>query len=141
MLTGGWLVDDLVLEDPSEVVGDEDGVEPCAESGIDIGAGAVADHPGIAGFAAVVGGQGEIGFVMFFGEYLDGGEVNSEAGAAELVGLLFGIAFGNHDEAMARGEVGERGIDAGKKFDLLLGDGLGEGFYAAVLLIGEGRVS
>ena len=141
MLPGGRLVDDLVLEDPGEVVGDEDGVESCAESGIDVGAGAVADHPGIAGFAAVVGGQGEIGFVMLFGEDLDGREVKGEAGAAELVGLLFGIAFGDHDEAMARGEFGQGGVDVGEEFDLLFGDGLGEGFDAAALLIGKGRVS
>ena len=55
MLASGGLVDQLVLEDPGEVVGDEDGVETGAESGVNVGAGAVADHPGVAGFAAVVG--------------------------------------------------------------------------------------
>ena len=55
MLAGGGLIDDLVLEDPSEVVGDKDGVEAGAEGGINVGARAVADHPGVAGFATVVG--------------------------------------------------------------------------------------
>jgi hypothetical protein len=55
VLSGGRLVDNLVLEDPGEVVGDEDGIEAGAESGVNVGAGAVADHPGVAGFATVVG--------------------------------------------------------------------------------------
>ena len=55
VLSGGRLVDNLVLEDPGEVVGDEDGVEAGAEGWVDVGAGAVADHPGVAGFATVVG--------------------------------------------------------------------------------------
>jgi len=56
VLAGGRLVDNFVLEDPGEVVGDEDGVQTGAESGVDVGARAVADHPGVAGFAGVVGG-------------------------------------------------------------------------------------
>ena len=140
VLAGGGLVDDLVLEDPGEVVGDEDGVEAGAEGGVDVGAGAVADHPGVAGFAAVVGGEGEVGLVVFFGENLDGGEVGGEAGALELAGLLFGVSLGDQDEAMAGGEVGEGGGDVGEELDLLVGDGLGEAFDAAMLLFGEGHV-
>ncbi len=64
-----------MLEDPGEVVRNEDGVEAGGEGGIDVGAGAVADHPGDAGFAAVVVGEGEIGFVVLFGQDLDSGEV------------------------------------------------------------------
>ena len=41
---------------------------------------------------------------------------------------------------MAGGEVGESGIDVGEEFDLLVGDGLGEAFDAAVLLFGKGDV-
>ena len=55
VLASGRLVDDFVLKDPGEVVGDEDGVETGAESGVNVGAGTVADHPGVAGFATVVG--------------------------------------------------------------------------------------
>ena len=67
LLAGGRLIDDLVLENPGEVVGDEDGVKACSEGRIDVGTGAVADHPSVPGFAAVVSGQGKIGFVMLFG--------------------------------------------------------------------------
>src|SRR3954452_7001983 len=87
MLSGGGLVDDLVLEHPGEVVGDEDGVEPGAQGGIDVGAGAVADHPSAGGFAAVLSLEGDVGVVVFLGQDFDGGEVGCEAGALELAGL------------------------------------------------------
>jgi hypothetical protein len=138
VLAGGGPVDDLVLEDPGEVVGDEDGVEASAEGGVDVGAGAVADHPGGAGFATVVGRKGDVGVVVFFVEDLDGSEVGCKAGALELAGLLFGVTFGDQDEAVAGGEVGEGGGDVGEEFDFLVGDGLGEAFDAAMLLFGEG---
>ena len=140
MLAGGGLVDDLVLEDPGEVVGDEDGVKACRESGVDVGAWAVADHPGIGGIAAVVGGEGTVGVVVLFGKDFDCGEVGCQAGAFELAGLLFGVALGDHDEAVAGGEIGEGGGDVGEELDLLVGDGLGEAFDAAVLLFGEGDI-
>jgi hypothetical protein len=67
VLAAGRLVDDLVLEYPGEVVGDEDGVEPGCESGVDVGTGTVADHPGCADVAGVMTGDGEIGFAMLLG--------------------------------------------------------------------------
>ena len=140
MLACGGLVDDLVLEDPGEVVGNEDGVEAGCECGIDVGARAVADHPGVAGLAAVVGGKGTVGVVMLFWEDLDGREVRGEAGALELAGLLFGVSFGDHDEAVAGGEIGESRGYVGEELDLVVGDGLGKAFDAAVLLGREGRV-
>jgi hypothetical protein len=140
VLAGGGLVDDLVFEDPGEVVGDEDGVKACRERGVDVGAWTIADHPGVAGIAAVVGGEGTVGVVVLLGKDFDGGEVGCEAGALELAGLLFGVALGDHDEAVAGGEVGEGWGDVGEELDLLVGDGLGEAFDAAVLLFGEGDV-
>ena len=140
MLAGRWLVDDLVFQDPGEVVGDEDGVEAGAEGGVDVGAGAVADHPGVGGFATVMGCERDIGVVVFFVEDLDGGEVGCEAGALELAGLFFWVSFGDQDEAVAGGEVGEGGGYVGEEFDLLVSDGLGEAFDAAMLLVGEGGV-
>ena len=74
---------------------------------------------------------------MFFGEDFDGGEVGCEAGALELACLLFGVSFGDEDEAVAGGEVGEGGCYVGEEFDLLVGDGLGEALDAAMLLFGE----
>jgi len=81
VLAVGGLVDDLVLEDPGEVVGDEDGVEAGAKSRVDVRAGAVADHPGGAGLAGVVGGESAVSFGVLFVEDLDGGEVWGEARA------------------------------------------------------------
>jgi hypothetical protein len=140
MLAVRGLVDDLVLEDPGEVVWDEDGVEACRECGVDVGAGAVADHPGVAGLAAVVGDEGAVGVVMFFREDFDGGEVRGEAGALQFAGLLFRVSFGDHDEAVAGGEVGQGWSYVGEKLDLVVGDGLGEAFDAAVFLGSEGDV-
>jgi len=85
----------------------------------------------------VVGCKRDIGFVVLFGEDLDGGEVGGEAGALELSGLLFGVSFGDEDEAVAGGEVGESGGYVGEEFDLLVCDGLGEAFDAEMLLFGE----
>jgi len=139
-LAGWGLVDYLMLEDPGEVVGDKDGLEASGEGGIDVGAGAVADHPGAMGLAAVVGGEREVGIGVLFGQDFYGGEVGGEAGAAELVLLLVVVALGDHNDAMAGGEVGEGGGDAGEKFDLLVGDGLGEAEDAFVLLRRDGLV-
>lgn len=140
MLTARGLVDYLVLEDPGEVVRDENCVEARREGWVNVGAGAVADHPGVAGFAAVVRGERDIGIVVFFGENLDGTEVRGEAGAFELAGLLFGIAFGDHDEAVPGSEFGESWSHVRQEFDLLVGDGLGEALDASTLFLGQGDV-
>ena len=66
--------------------------------------------------------------------------MRGEAGAPEFAGLLFWVAFGDHNEAMAGGEVGEGGSDVGEEFDLVVGDGLGEAFDAAMFLFGDGDV-
>jgi len=66
------LVHGLVFEDPGEVVRDKDGVEAGAERGVDIGFGAIADHPCGQGFAGVVVGEAEVGVVVLFGQDLDG---------------------------------------------------------------------
>ena len=121
MLSGG-LVDDLVLEDPGKVVRDEDSVKAGSQGGINVRARAVADHPGVTGLAAVMGDEGKIGFVMFFGENFDSREMSGKPGALKLVGLFFGVAFGDHDEAVAGSEVGESGGHVREEFDLLIGD-------------------
>ena len=140
MLPGWGLVHDLVLEDPGEVVGDEDRVDASRESWVNVRARAVADHPGVAGLATVVGDQGAVGVVVLFVEDLDGSEVGGEARALELVGLLFGVALSDHDQSVAGGEVGEGRGNVREELDLLVGDGLGEAFDPAVLLGGEGHV-
>jgi hypothetical protein len=140
VLAGWRLIDRFVFENPGEVVGDEDGVEARAESGVDVGARAVADHPGGAGLAAMMGAEGAVGLGMLFGEDFDGGEVRGEAGAAELASLLFRVALGDEDEAVAGGEFGEGRGYVGEEFDLLVGDGLGEALDALVLFGGDGVV-
>ena len=140
MLSRRRLVDDLVLKDPGEVVGDEDGMEACRERGIYVGARAVADHPGVAGVAGVMAGQGAVGVLMLLRQNLDGSEVGGEPGAAQLIGLLDVVSLRNHDEAVALREVGEGGLDVGEELDLLIGDGASEAFDAAMLVVGEGDV-
>lgn len=135
-LASGRLVDDIVLEDPGEVVGDKDGVEAGGEGWVDVGAGTVADHPRVTSFAAVMSCQGKIRFVVFFGENLYCAEVGGKAGTLKLVGLFFGIAFGDHDEAVPGGELGERRSHIGQEFNLLVGDGLGEAFDAPAFFVG-----
>ena len=136
ILTIRGLVDDLVLEDPGEVVRDKNCVETCRQGRIDVGAGAVADHPCVAGLAAVVRGEREVGVVVFFRENLDRTEVGGEAGAFELACLLFGIAFGDHDQPVPRSEFCESRSHIGQKLDLLVSDGLGETLDASALFIG-----
>lgn len=119
---GGRMVDILALECPGKVVGDEDGIEPCGEGGVNVGFGTVADHPRRAALAAMVGGEAAVSRMMFFGQHFDGAEVRSQTGAAKLVGLFRVVSLGDEDETVARGEFGEGLLDVGKKLDLLGGD-------------------
>ena len=75
--------------------------------------------------------------MVFFGQDLDGGEVGCEAGALELAGLLFEVSLGDEDEAVAGGQIGEGRGYVGEELNLLIGDGLGEAFDAAMLLFGK----
>jgi hypothetical protein len=84
-----------------------------------------------------MGGEGLVGVMIFFVEDFNSGEVRGEARTVEFVGLLLLVSLGDHDEAMAGGEVGEGWGHVGKEFYLLVGDGLGEALDAAVLLLGE----
>ena len=85
-------------------------------------------------------GEQAIGGAGLFGEDFHLGEVRGEAGAAELVALLELVALGDEDAAVARGESGERGGNAGEKLDLLVGDGLGEAGDAGSFLGGDGAI-
>jgi hypothetical protein len=128
-----------VLEDPGGVVGDEDGVEAGLERGVDVGFGGVADHPGGGRVERVARDEVEVGGGVLFGEDLDGGEDGSQAGAVELVGLLFDVALGDEQEAVAEAEAAEGIGYAGEEFDLGGGDDVGEGVNAGFQLGGEGR--
>jgi len=121
-------------------MGDKDGMESGAEGWIDVGLGAVADHPGCGSFAGVMGGEGEVCLIVFFRQDLDGGKMGSEAGAVEFVGLFGRVALGDEDEAVACGKIGEGLGYAGQQLDLLIGDRLGEADDALMLLRRDGGV-
>ena len=89
----------------------------------------------------MVGDEGFIGLVVFFRQHFDGREVRSKTGTMQLVGLLVMITLGDEYEAVARGKFAERGRNVGKKLDLLIGDGLGEAPYAAVLFVCHGGIA
>ncbi len=134
-------VDHLVLQDPSAVMGDEDGVQAGGEGGVDVGLGRVADHPGGGGVQGVAGDELAVGGGILFGEHLDGGEERAEARALQLVGLLFKIALGDHDAAMALAELGEGGVDLREEVDLRGGDGVCERDDARVVFWRDGLVA
>jgi hypothetical protein len=64
-----------------------------------------------------------------------------EAGAMQLIGLLILVSLGDENESVTRGEFAERGSNIGKKFDLLIGDGLGKAFNPTVLFVCHGDVA
>jgi len=136
----GGLGDGLFFQHPGEVVGKEDGVHPCGKRGVDVGLGAVADHPCAVEVAGVAGGEGAIGGGVFFGEDLNSGEVCGQAGSGELVVLLDWIAFGNEEAAVTSGQLGESGSNVREQLDLVVGDGLCKAENTGVLLRGNGRV-
>ena len=120
---------------------DEDGVQSGCEGGIDVGTRAITNHPRYAGFAAVVVGEREVGFVVLLGQDFDSGEMRGQARATEFVGLLIGGAFGDEDEAVAGGEFGESFGNAGKELNLLVSDCLGEANDAVMLFGGDRGVA
>ena len=75
VLAGWRRIDGFMLERPGEVVGNEDGVDAGLEGGIDVGARAVADHPGAGAVAAVTGDEAGVSGRVLLGQDLDGSEV------------------------------------------------------------------
>jgi hypothetical protein len=55
--------------------------------------------------------DGLVGGWVFFGNDLDGGEIDGESGTADFVGLLGVIAFRHQDDPVARCEVAECRLD------------------------------
>ncbi len=110
----GRNIHDFMLEDPSEIVGHEDGVQAGRECRVYIRARRVADHPGMGGVADMVGDQFAVSLFFLFGKDFDGREKRFETGALQLVGLLFKIAFGDQDAAMALADVFEGFCNVGQ---------------------------
>lgn len=140
VLPHGRLVDDFMFKNPSEVMRDKDGVEPRRQRRVDVGARAIADHPRRTGLAAMVGAEREIGLRVFFREHFDRREMLSQTRPAQLPGLLFGIALGHEDKPVAGGEFGESMSDHRQKFNLLVGNSLGEALNTLVFLGSNGSV-
>ena len=100
----GWCrVNDFMLQNPGEVVRDEDRVEASGECRVDVGAGAVADHPGAGGLAGVVLDDCEIGLRVLLRKDFYGAEVGEETGAVEFSGLFDGITLCDEDQAVTGG--------------------------------------
>src|ERR1700733_342777 len=100
--------DGLVLELPGVLVRDVDGVEADLHGGIDIAARAVADHPRGVFYDFVFADEEIVGLGILFADDFDELEKSLEAGALDLGSLLCGLAFGEENEAVALGEIGER---------------------------------
>ena len=113
MLASRGLANGLVFQRPGKIVRQEDCVQPSGQRRVDVGLGAVADHPRARRVAGVTGGESAIGGGVLFREDLDGAEVRGQAGARELVALLFGIALGDQQAAVARGKLGQGCSHAG----------------------------
>jgi hypothetical protein len=100
--------DGFVFHVPGVLVGDVDGVQADFERGIDIAARAVTDHPAMRFYDFVFADEACVGDGVFFVDDFDGLEKSLQAGALDFCGLLGGLAFGEENQAMAFGEVGER---------------------------------
>jgi hypothetical protein len=88
----------------------------------------------------VARGEFAVGRFLFLGKDFDGSEEIAQAGANYFVDLLFLIAFGDHEQAMALGERAQRRFNGWQKLDLGGRDGFGEGDNAGVLFGRDGLV-
>ena len=127
-----------VLEYPRVFVEEEDSVQSGRKRRIDVASGAVADHPACMRRELVARNDFVIGRGIFLRNDFDSGEVRRERGARQLVSLLGAVAFGHEDEAMARGQFGQRLSNAGKKLNLLLGNSASETENFLGLFRGDG---
>ena len=78
-LPGRRRVNSFVLENPGEIMWDEDCVEAGGERGIDVRARRVADHPSRGGIAVVAHGERAVSVGVLFGQDLNGSEEFLEA--------------------------------------------------------------
>ncbi len=99
--------DRFVFHVPGVLMRDVDGVEADFHGGIDVAARAVADHPALAFYDFVFVDQAGISDSVFFRDDFDGFEETLQAGALHLCGLFGGFAFGEKNQAVTFGEVGE----------------------------------
>ena len=132
------LVYRLVLQHPSEAVGDKDSVQAGAESRVDVRSRAVADHPRCRGLATVVCREGEVGLIMLLGKHLDGGKVSRKTGALQFAFLFRGVSLGNEDEAVPCGEICKRLSNLWEQLNLMMGNRIGEADDLLMLFVRYG---
>ena len=121
-----------MLENPSVVVGYEDGVQTCGEGGVDIRLGAVADHPGGVRWKGVLSDDGAVGGFVLLGYDLDGGKIFLQSRALDFSGLLGGVSFGHQDEVVELAEILQGFGHAGENFNRMPGDLVGKAANAFV---------
>lgn len=85
----------------------------------------------------MMSGERKVGFIVLLGEDFNCGEVRCEAGSLQFARLFGGIALGDEDKAVTRGEIFQSFLDAGKKLDLVLGDAVSEAENTLMLLVGD----
>src|SRR5882757_325069 len=100
--------DGFVLHVPGVLMRNVDGVEADAKGGIDVAARRIADHPAMGFDDFVFRDEAGVGDSILFVDNFDGFEKALQSGALDFGGLLGGFAFGEENEAMAFGEIGER---------------------------------
>ncbi len=102
----------FVFHVPGVLVGNVDGVEADFHGGVDVAARAVADHPALALDDFMFVDEARVGDGVFFGNDFDGFEKALQAGALHFCGLFGGFAFGEENQAVTFGKVGESFRDA-----------------------------
>jgi len=108
LLACGRWIHLLMLEDPGVAMGNEDGVESGGERWVDVGLGAVADHPGVAVVAIVFVGELGVYFGVFFSDDLDRLEVLLHSGTLDFARLLFERSFGDEYQTIVPREILQR---------------------------------
>jgi hypothetical protein len=123
----------LVLQNPGAGMVDVDCMQTRGERRIDIGARAIADHPGSVRFQLILCAHTAIGFrILLLGNF-DCLKVLAESGSSQFVRLFSLIPLGHQDQAVPRGKLGQRLGNAGQKLDVLIRDGLREAQDSRVL--------
>jgi hypothetical protein len=105
---GGAGFDGFVFEVPGVLVGDVDGVQADFHGGVDVAAGRVADHPAVRFYDFVFVNEAGVSDSVLFRDDFDGFEKALQAGALNFGGLFGGLTFGEKNESVALGEIGER---------------------------------
>lgn len=100
--------DGFVFHVPSMLVRDVHGVEADLESGIDVAARTVADHPALRLHNFVLADEPGVRDRVFFRDDFNGLKKSLQAGTLNFCRLFGGFAFGEKNQAVALGEVSKR---------------------------------